>query len=182
MLYWHALLALSAFGLTAPHPTCVDLTKTSTHFPLHEGMWTPTSPSHQPKASNLCPESADCGLRAEFHHSLEVGSLWDLLWAFFCFEKNISAWWGEGWGGKWHLTSGTQNRMENPYHVMWKELSCAHTNRQPNIDEHVLSFFLPFFFSVLCTFLWSSLPEKQMFLSRFMTAQSHPALASLRAD
>lgn len=103
MPYWHALLALSAFGPTAPHPTWEDLRKTSTPFPLHEGMWTLTSPNHQPKASNPCSESADCGLSTEFQHYLEVSSFWDLLWGLFCFVKNISTWWGEGWG-RCHLT------------------------------------------------------------------------------
>lgn len=35
------------------------------------------------------------------------------------------------------------------------------------------------FFFVLYMFLWSSLPEKQMFLGRFITAQSHTPCAGI---
>lgn len=97
MPYWHALLALPAFGLTVPRPICVDLRKI--HFPIHEGMWTPTSPSHQPKASHLCSESAGWGLSTEFQHCLEVSSFWDLWWGLPCFVKTISLWWREEWEG-----------------------------------------------------------------------------------
>lgn len=149
MVYWHALLALSPFGLIAPCPTHEDLRKEGTLFPLCEGIWTHTSPSHQTKASlspNLCPEPADSGLSMEFPHYPEV--LVRFLWGLFCFaKKHISTGRGGGENVIWLREARIEKRIPimlcrgNYHHVL---ISISNQTLMNMYSDFIFSFYTCF--------------------------------------